>query len=212
MNTFASPEGVDSCLHPKIPRRGILFCPPNNYSVDMNTLPTLHTGTLIVMCAPQAAREQVAILAAELALRGPLTVLDGGNRFQPYRVTQLLRQQTVQVDSAAKRLFIRRAFTCYQMLALLEDTPALRQPYIILDLLATFYDDHVNEHEACRLLEASLLQVERLRQLAPVVVTLAPPPTGERDFLIEMVCARTEHVLVQEVLAPQVYQPVLFAV
>jgi len=164
------------------------------------------------MCVPQAAREQVATLAAELALRGPLTVLDGGNRFQPYRVTQLLRQQTVQVDSAAKRLFIRRAFTCYQMLALLEDTPAFRQPYIILDLLATFYDDHINEREARRLLDACLLQVERLRQLAPVVITLAPPPIGERIFLTEMVCARTEHVLVQEALAPQVYQPVLFAV
>jgi hypothetical protein len=178
----------------------------------MNILPSLHTGALIVVCAPHAASEQVATLAAELALRGPLTVLDGGNRFQPYRVAQLLRQHTIQVESAAKRLFIRRAFTCYQMLALLEDTPALRQPYLILDLLATFYDNHVNELETRRLLEACLLQVERLRQLAPVVITLALPPIGERIFLIEMVCARTEHVLVQEALTPQVSQPVLFAV
>ena len=178
----------------------------------MDILTTLHTGAFTVVCAPHAAREQVAVLAAELALRGPLTVLDGGNRFQPYRVAQLLRQHTAQVDIAAKRLFIRRAFTCYQMLALLEDTPALRQPYIILDLLVTFYDDHVDEREARRLLEACLRQVERLRQFAPVVATLAPPMLEERAFLIEQVCARAEHVLMPENPIPTFHQPALFAV
>jgi hypothetical protein len=176
----------------------------------MDILPTLHSSAQIVVCAPHAAREQVAALAAELALRGPLTVLDGGNRFQPYFVAKLLRQHTVQVDSAVKRLFIRRAFTCYQMLALLEDTPALRQPYLILDLLATFYDDHINEREARRLLDACLLQVERLRQLAPVVITLAPPPIAERAFLVEQVCAQAERVLMQDVPIPVETQLVLF--
>lgn len=178
----------------------------------MDILPTLHSGALIVVCAPYAAREPVAVLAAELALRGPLTVLDGGNRFQPYRVAQLLRQHTAQVDSAAKRLFIRRAFTCYQMLALLEDTPALRQPYIILDFLATFYDDHVNEREARRLLDACLRQVERLHQFAPLVVTLAPPLVADRAFLVEQVCVRAERVLMQEIPASKIHQPALFAV
>lgn len=168
----------------------------------MDILPTLHTGTLTVVYGPHAVREPSAVLSAQLALRGPLTVLDGGNRFQPYRIVQLLRQQTAQIESAAKHLFIRRAFTCYQMLALLEDTPSLRQPYLILDLLATFYDQHVNEREARRLLAACLLQVERLRQCAPVVVTLAPPLLTERAFLIEMVCAQAECVLLQEVPAP----------
>jgi hypothetical protein len=178
----------------------------------MDILPTLHTGALIVVCAPHAAREQVAMLAAELALRGPLTVLDGGNRFQPYLVAKLLRQHTAEVNSAARRLFVRRAFTCYQMLALLENTPAFRQPYLVLDLLASFYDNHVNEREARRLLEACLFQVERLRQLAPVVITLAPPlvPAGERAFLVEQVCARAERVLMQEVPIPVETQLVLF--
>ena len=176
----------------------------------MDILPTLHTGALIVVCAPHAAREPVALLSAELAGGGPLTVLDGGNRFQPYRVAQLLRQQTTQVDSAAKRLFIRRAFTCYQMLALLEDTPALRQPYIILDLLATFYDEHVNEREARRLLDKCLLEVERLVRFAPLVVTLAPPLVAERAFLLELVCARAERVVMPEMPLATPCQLVLF--
>lgn len=178
----------------------------------MDIITALHTGSLLVICAPHAAREQAATLAAGLALRGALTVLDGGNRFRPYLVAQLLRQSTVQVDATARRLFVRRAFTCYQVLALLEDTPALRQPYLVLDLLATFYDDHVHEREARRLLESCLWQVDRLRQFAPVVVTLAPPLVPERAFLIEMVCARAERVLFQELPAPRASQPALFII
>jgi hypothetical protein len=177
----------------------------------MDIISTLRTNSLIVVCAPQAARKQVSALAAELALRGSLTVLDGGNRFQPYRVAHLLRQQTADVNTVAKQLFIRRAFTCYQMMALLEDTPALRQPYIILDLLATFYDDHVNEREARRILAACLIQMERLCQFAPVVVTLAPPLVAERSFLLEQVCAQAEQVMIQELPVPQICQPALFA-
>jgi len=81
-----------------------------------------------------------ARLIAELVLRGSVTVLDGGNRFQPYRVAQMSRQRTAEVNSATKRIFIRRAFTCTQMLALLENTPSLRQPYILLDLLVNGSD------------------------------------------------------------------------
>lgn len=177
----------------------------------MNLSPTLRPGELLVICAAHAAREPATALTAELALRGPVTVLDGGNRFQPYRITQLLRQKTVDLPTAAKRIFIRRAFTCYQMLALLENTPTLRQPYILLDLLATFYDDHLPTQAVRRLLEACLIQVERLHQWAPVVVTLAPPLVAERTFLLEMVCARAEHVLRPEVPTPVETQPSLFA-
>ncbi len=176
----------------------------------MNLLPTFHSGSLIVACASGAAREPVAQLTAELALCGPLTILDGGNRFQPYRVAHLLRQKTADVNTASKRIFIRRAFTCYQMLALLENTPALRQPYIILDLLATFYDDHTPAHEARRLLDLCLCQVERLRQVAPVLITLAPPSLPERAFLVETICARAGQVLLPENTAPAETQLPLF--
>ena len=164
----------------------------------MDILSNLRPGTLFVICGPHAASEQACTLAAELALDGALTVLDGGNRFKPYLVARLLRQRTTFIANAANRMFIRRAFTCYQMLALLENTPTLKQPYIILDLLASFYDDHVNDREARRLLDACLLHVERLRQWAPVVITLAPPLLEERANLVELVCSKAQTTLTQE--------------
>ncbi len=171
---------------------------------------SLQNGTLVVIYAPQAARQASSALIAQLALRGAVTVLDGGNRFQPYRIAHLLRRKTRQVNAAADRLIIRRAFTCYQMLALLQSTPALPQPYVVLDLLATFYDDHITSREASRLLDACLQQVQRLLQVAPVVVTLAPPLNQERAFLVERVCARADRVYLLEPSAPCASQLMLF--
>ena len=176
----------------------------------MNILSTLQTGRLIVLFAPHAAREESMTLLAELALRGAVTVLDGGNRFLPYRVAHLLRRKTVDVAAASKRLFIRRAFTCYEMNSLLADTPALPHPYLILDLLNTFYDDHVPVSEANRLLQSCLIQIHRLELSAPVVVTLAPPLVEERAFLIEQVCDAADHLLNLTPPRPSISQPALF--
>jgi hypothetical protein len=178
----------------------------------MELLPALHNGSLLVVIAPHAAQAGMSALAAELALRGPLTVLDGGNRLAPYQITRLLRTKTANIAIPSRRLLIRRAFTCYQMLALLESTSPLRQPYLILDCLSTFYDDHVSDMEARRLLDLCMCHIERLRMPGPVVVSLAPAPLAERAFLLKMVCAAAEWVIVDEPddYSPLAAQPGLF--
>jgi len=177
----------------------------------MNILPALQPASLVVVYAQHAARDEITHIAAELALHGPVTVLDGGNRFQAYRIAHLLRRRTTAgVDAAARRLFIRRAFTCYQMLALLENTPSLAQPYLILDLLGTFYDDHVPDREAARLLDGCLQHIHRLCQFAPVAVTCAPPLLPARQFLVERVCAQAGEVFLETEPLPLGNQPALF--
>jgi hypothetical protein len=197
---------------PALPPPGEFLFSESGYAVDMDILPTLHNRKMLVLCASRSDRETVSVLTAELAMRGQVTVLDGGNRFQAYRVTQLLRQKTTQVNGTAKNIFIRRAFTCYQMLALLEGTPSLHQPFIIMDLLATFYDEHVSTNEARRLLGLCLREVDRLRQFAPLLVALAPPLLPERSFLIDLVCARADQVLVHEMQVAVPSQLALFPV
>ena len=64
-------------------------------------------------------------LIAELALRGPVTVLDGGNCFPAYRIAQFIRSKSLQVEAISRRIFMQRAFTCYQMEAVItEKLPA----------------------------------------------------------------------------------------
>ena len=136
----------------------------------MDILPVLCKNSLIVVSSHNAASDEIAALSAELALRGSVTVLDGGNCFPFYRFARLIRSQSYEGAVAVKRLFIRRAFTCYQMLELLSSAPALDYPYLILNLLATFYDEQIPEREIRRLLDACLVEVNRLSMRAPVMI------------------------------------------
>lgn len=176
----------------------------------MNLLPVLQTRKLIVLCGADSARAESMTLIAELGLRGPLTILDGGNRYQPRKVALLLGRQTADIRTPANRLFGRRAFTCYEMNTLLGTTPSLPYPCVILDLLNTFYDDHVPIREAERLLHSCLEQIRRLGLSAPVVVTLGPPLARERAFLIERVCEKADQVFILEAPTSSISQPSLF--
>ncbi len=178
-------------------------------------LSNLNAGQLVVFCGRHAAREQATAAIAALALRGPVTVLDNGNRFQPYRVARLLRMETTQVEQAAQRLAVRRAFTCYQTMALLESTPSLREPYVVLDLLATFFDEGVRPQECLRIVAACLRELDRLKARAPILLTLAPPRLDERAFLLEEVFSAADRVLFEQDSLPALpgetpTQPALF--
>ena len=152
-------------------------------------------GSLIVSFIPHNRHAPIIPdLIAELALRGPVTVLDGSNCFPAYRIAQLIRRKSLQVDAISKRIFVQRAFTCYQMTSLLENAPAVAQPHIILDLLSTFQDDQVSPNEAGRLLTICLSHIERLCLVAPVAVTLEPAILAEKEFLLKRVSEQADEI------------------
>lgn len=126
-------------------------------------------------------------LAARLAVLGSIRVLDGGNQFNPLPVARTIRSLTLELEPALAGIRISRAFTCYQMLALLEQEPAQNRPVLVLDLLATFYDESVPLSEAGRLLRACLVHLRRLSAGAPVVVSARPPKPvcAERQVLLD---------------------------
>jgi hypothetical protein len=176
----------------------------------MDILPLPQPRSLTVFCGSGKTIEPVAQVIAELALRGPLTVLVGGNRFPARHLIRLISSRIPDPSTTEQHTFIQRAFTCYQMLALLESTPALPQPYILLDLLATFYDEQIPLQEVRRLLDRCLHQIERLCQTSPVLVTTTPPPTAERAFLVEQLCARACQLFAVELPTSSLLQPALF--
>jgi len=141
--------------------------------MDALTLPL--TNRLMVLTAPHAASQLMLELAARLSLNGELRVLDGGNRFNVYPVARAARRQTHDLNGALARIRLARAFTCYQMLAMLAETPADGLPVLVIDLLATFYDDNVRLAESERLLRQCIPHLQRLSRFAPVVVSAKPP-------------------------------------
>ena len=141
--------------------------------MDALTFPL--SNRLLVLTAPHAANTLMLELAARLSTAGELRVLDGGNRFNVYPVARAARRYTADLTGALARIRLSRAFTCYQMVELLADTPADGLPTLVIDLLATFYDDNVQLAESQRLLSSCIPHLQRLSQFAPVVVSAKPP-------------------------------------
>jgi hypothetical protein len=128
-------------------------------------------GTWLLVVGPHAMAQTMLALTARLAEAGPVRVLDGGNRFNAYIVSRAARGQ----PQVLNRITVSRAFTCYQVLSLLESTPATQFPFVVLDLLSTFYDESVQAGERKRLLQACLAHLQRLEGRAGGVVSIHPP-------------------------------------
>lgn len=147
-----------------------------SYAGGMNALPIpLTVNRLTVVRA--GSRGALALLddAADLALAGPLRVLDGGNCINVYPLARALRRRTAALSTALGNVRLSRAFTCYQMLALLTETPADGLPTLVLDLLGTFYDESVPLYETQRLLRQAILELLRLRAGGRLTVSARPP-------------------------------------
>jgi hypothetical protein len=137
---------------------------------------------LIILAAPFAGSRAMLEIAAHLALYTPLRVLDGGNRFNAREVALLLRHLNApDLYQALSSIQVRRAFTCYQMTALLEDTPPSSHPSLVIDLLDTFYDESAPLPERRSLIERCMQQLHNLSSLAPTVVSVRPPQPSYAD-------------------------------
>lgn len=129
------------------------------------------TGRWLLVAGPRSMNSTMLTAIARLGERGDLRVLDGGNRFNAYPVARAARGR----PEILNRITISRAFTCYQVLSLLESTPAVRVPFVVLDMLNTFYDESVHAGERKRILRCCITHLKRLERSAGGVVTVHPP-------------------------------------
>lgn len=137
--------------------------------------------------APHAARREMLALAAQLTLCGPVRIFDGGNQLDVYQIAQSLRRRSAQVEMLLEQVRLSRAFSCYQMSALLQNAAPDSAPLLVFDLAATFYDENVSLKEAQRLLKNAAAHLRRLSQSAPVTVGVRPPRVNpQRVVLLEI--------------------------
>lgn len=167
----------------------------------MNTLANPIRNQIQLVVAPHAGREMMLALASRLAPGNVVRVLDGGNQFNAYTVSREIRRHTAELNRALNNIRLSRGFTCYQMLVLLADTPTIpERPVLVLDLLATFYDESVPLVESRRLLENALIHLRRLCRTAPVMVSARPPSTlcPERMVLLDILRGAATQVMTAE--------------
>lgn len=136
-----------------------------------------------------ALSERMLQLVSALALRQSVTVLDCGNRSNMYAVARLIRPHTADPVSVMRNIRLSRAFTCYQVLAMIQATARhpMSGPLVLLDLLATFLDEDVKLKDSRRLLAHSLDLLTQLSHQVPVVISTRPIPSiaENRNILLE---------------------------
>jgi hypothetical protein len=174
----------------------------------MNTSLDFLPGRWALLVLPHGGHADLLVAAARLAERGPVMILDGGNRCNAYTLARAAGGR----PEVLKRISLSRAFTCYQMAALLEATDEGRAPLILLDFLATFYDEAVSAFERRRLLEGCLVQLRRLSRGAGVAVSACPPKvaSAENETLLASLQAAADGVWSPAAALPAPAAPRLF--
>lgn len=156
---------------------------------ELTVFPTPSPGKISLVIAPRDVLSSLMVMVATLALNRRVIVLDGGNCFDGYGLARALRRRTHLVQEAMERIALSRAFTCYQMLAVLTELPLDGTPIIILDMLSTFLDENVNLTKRQQLLSSSLTRLERISAGAPVAVwarSRSTPAGEDRQLLIPL--------------------------
>ena len=140
-------------------------------------------------------------LVAQTALRGPVRILDGSNSCNVFDIAHRLRRETPLIYPALGRIYLARAFTCYEMVTLITNAAADGIPTLLPGLLATFYDEDVPLEETQRLLRSCLLALHALCVSQPVVISASPPNQriADRMALLEtLVDAADQTISLQE--------------
>ncbi|MDK2981186.1 MAG: hypothetical protein PWQ55_1533 [Chloroflexota bacterium] len=143
---------------------------------------------LVVLALPRYRVRDIFALIVDVALRGNVRVVDGGNLFNVLTLNRTIRRKTERVDEILRQIYISRAFTCYQMEAMLQNVGEYHCPVFVLDLLYTFYDESVDDAQSQRLLASSIRNLQQVSAASPVLVGLFPPTKdNKRPFLMDMI-------------------------
>lgn len=136
---------------------------------------TVLSRGLLVVFGEHGGAARMLDVTARLSLLGPLYLLDCGNRSNMYRVARTLRTLTDDPVAVMRNIRLSRAFTCYQVVALLEKVAARpAAPVLVLDLLSTFMDESVQLQESACLFASALQHLQSVGQTVPVVVSAKP--------------------------------------
>lgn len=140
-------------------------------------------GEMTLWIGPGAAVEPVLELlyAGNAVRRGRLSLLEGANRFHPYRIGELGRAFGIDATRTLAGIRLARAFTAYQMVALVDGwaAEARRHPTTLLvghDLPTLFAADELPLEERTALLRhvARTLAFLLRTTCLPLLLTLGP--------------------------------------
>ena len=188
----------------------------NNYTALVRQFAAAPPGKLYCLHGGRDVFRLSLHAASHALLRGvPIALVDGTNRFDLYAITSFARRlgdRRATPEDLLQRIFISRAFTCYQMEAVItERLPAFvrrsRIPVVIVfGLLDTFYDEQAPLFEVkagLRRIMAALQQLKRDNIAVLLASQDTTPASPERRGLFAGLAAGMDRVFSLTVPLPE---------
>ena len=184
-------------------------------SLNMRNVNQLFPGFALGDFAVLHGSSSVVSLASLLCVRAQLPVqlgglgsnvvfVDGGNTFQLYHVARLARLHGLDPKQTLERVYISRAFTAYQMTALvLEKLRETIRRYdaklvVISDIAGFFLDKDIAETEARRVYSQLIAYLSNFAKENQIMLVATYPPhqkSRRNTFLHEVTCSRASTVI-----------------
>ena len=184
-------------------------------SLNMRNVNQLFPGLAIGDFAVLYGSNSVQSLASLLCVRAQLppqlgglgsnvVFLDGGNTFKPNQVARLARLHQLDPQQALDHIYLSRAFTAYQMTALilekLKETVKRcdAKLVIISDIAGFFLDKDVPEYEAHRVYSQVIAYLRNFAKENQIALIATYPPhqqTKRNSFLQTVTCGKANVVI-----------------
>jgi hypothetical protein len=184
-------------------------------SLNMRNVNQLFPGFAIGDFAVLHGSSSVLSLSSLLCVRAQLPVqlgglgsnvvfVDGGNTFQLYHIARLARLHRLDPKQVLERIYISRAFTAYQITALiLEKLKETIKRYdaklaIISDIAGFFLDKDVAETEARRVYSQVTAYLSNFAKENQIIIVATYPPHQESrrsNILHAVACGRANTVI-----------------
>ncbi len=131
----------------------------------------------------------------EDGLNSTAIYLDGGNTFNPYAISAIAQQNEIDPRATLERIFVSRAFTAYQLSALIFETleNALKKYgsklVLISDIMSLFLDSDVPTKEALGIFSKAVIYLSELaaKRKVIVVASLFPSEQSRRRVFLESI-------------------------
>ena len=130
--------------------------------------------------------------------------IDGANTFRLYQITRLARIHQLDPKQALDRIYISRAFTAYQMVALilqkLEDAVKTYNAKLVIisDIAAMFLDKDVEDEEAKRVYSQIAIRLSNFAREHSVIVvaTYQPHADNQRNLYLQALTSGRANVVI----------------
>jgi hypothetical protein len=137
-------------------------------------------------------------------LGSSVVFIDGGNTFRLYQIARLTQLHQLDPKQTLERIYLSRAFTAYQMTALiLEKLKETVNRYdaklvIISDIAGFFLDKNVQEYEARRVYSQMIAYLSTFAKENGIVLIATYPPHQQtkRNSLFQAVTCGNANVVI----------------